>query len=81
MSVQNRFPERSGQATGVSMDGLKPKLKCSSSAHGLGGNLSEPQLLVGVIVADGIMHEGHWAGQACVKCPVSGSEGSMLLTK
>ena len=63
------------------MGGLKPEFKCSSSAHRLGGNLSEPQPLVGVSLADGIMHEGHWAGQACVKCPVSGSEGSMLLTK
>lgn len=63
------------------MDGLKPEFECGSSVHGLGGNLSESQLLVGVSVADGIMHERPWAGQACVKCPVSGSEGSMLLTK
>lgn len=65
----------------MSVDRLKPEFEFGSSAHGLGGNLSEPQLLVGVSVAGGIMHEGPWAGQACVKCPVSGSEGSMLLTK
>ena len=46
----------------MSVDRLKPEFEFGSSAHGLGGNLSEPQLLVGVSVAGGIMHEGPWAG-------------------
>lgn len=46
------------------MHRLKPEFKCSSSAQGWAVSLSPSFWLQSL--ADGIMHEGYWAGQAWV---------------